>query len=90
MLLQLLKAGGAREIHSLPTMKTTNALTPHPILTGLGLDGEPVSVRPGDMVICHIIHAEDCPGGKGHPDLCDCTPDVRFEIIRRAPELWKN
>ncbi len=56
-----------------------------PVMTGLDLEGRPVTVYRGQVAVIHVWHDRDCPGSHGHPDLCRCKIDKRLEIIRGRP-----
>lgn len=51
------------------------------LLVGRGLRGEPVALRRGAVAVLRVSHAEACPGGQGRPDLCQCNPEARLELL---------
>lgn len=49
-----------------------------PLMQGRDLKGRPLALNRGQVTMMCVFHDADCPGAKGRPDLCNCTPDVRF------------
>lgn len=62
-----------------------------PLLVGRGPDGTPRAVFPGSVTVLHIAHDPDCPGGKGWPELCNCTPETHLgPVDEKTLEDWKE
>ena len=61
------------------------------IMVGPGLDGKPYAVFPGAVTVLHVAHAPECPGGKGWPELCNCTPEYSMgPIDEKTLQDWKK
>ena len=64
---------------------------PHPIAEGKDKDGNPWPVFPGSVFVLHVAHAPECPGGKGWPELCNCTPETYLGPVDDATiEDWQK
>lgn len=62
-----------------------------PLLTGRAADGTPRAVFPGSVTVLHVAHAPECPGGKGWPERCNCTPEYALGPVDETTlEDWKK
>ena len=62
-----------------------------PLLIGRDAAGTPRAVFPGSVNVLHVAHAPECLGGKGWPDLCNCTPEYSLgPVDEKTLQDWKE